>query len=133
MDITQSGFIVEFDAYWWVDPEAVSFESLLFGSGQRFTFKYPEEDYVQKARLEEISSYIHGFEQALVDEGDIAEWIDVESYARWLLCHDILGTVDPAGSNLYMYKTTFDPTNPTSTKMKMGPIWDFDALSLIHI
>lgn len=127
VDITQSGFIVEFDAYWWIDPEAVSFESLLFGGGQRFTFKYPEEGYVQKARLEEISSYIHGFEQALADEGDIAEWIDVESYARWLLCHDILGTVDPAGSNLFMYKTTFDPANPTSTKMKMGPIWDFDA------
>ena len=127
VDITQSGFIVEFDAYWWVDPEAVTFESLLFGSGQRFTFKYPEEDYVQKARLDEISSYIHGFEQALADEGDIAEWIDVESYARWLLCHDILGTVDPAGSNLFMYKTTLDPANPQSTKMKMGPIWDFDA------
>lgn len=127
VNITQSGFIVEFDAYWWVDPEAVSFESLVFGGGQRFTFKYPDIDYVQEARLEEISSYVHGFEQALVDSADIAEWIDIESYARWLLCHDILGTVDPAGSNLFMYKPTLDPANPQSTKMKMGPIWDFDA------
>ena len=82
---------------------------------------------MQEARLEEISSYVHGFEQALVDSADIAEWIDIESYARWLLCHDILGTVDPAGSNLFMYKPTLDPANPQSTKMKMGPIWDFDA------
>ena len=34
---------------------------------------------------------------------------------------------DSAGSNMFIYKYDYDPEDPQSTPLKMGPAWDYDA------
>jgi hypothetical protein len=50
------------------------------------------------------------------------EYIDVESFANWMLAHDILGDIDAAGSNIFL--TKYDDSS--TSKIMMGPLWDFD-------
>ena len=50
--------------------------------------------------------------------------VDVESFARWMLAHDILGNKDGAGSNMYI--TKYDDSD--TTLLRMGCLWDFDVI-----
>ena len=68
------------------------------------------------------------FEKVLFSGGDVGEYIDLRSFARWLLVQDITYNDDVAGSNMYLYKDDYDESVPMSTKLKMGPLWDFDAM-----
>ena len=61
--------------------------------------------------------------EASVGDGTYASLIDCRSFASWLLGHDILGTYDSGGANMYF--TKYDNT-PQSLIM-MGNLWDFDS------
>lgn len=81
--------------------------------------------------LENIKQYMLEFEELLVSKGNVGSMIDMGSFASWLLAYDILGTGDSGGTNCYLYK--YDFTSPTakttnSSLLKMGPLWDFDAV-----
>ena len=86
-----------------------------------YTFKYPDED-VAEEKINYIKNFIDIFEIS-IDEGLYDNYIDVNSWARWLIAHDILGTWDACGSNMYI--TKYDNTN--YTKLMMGNLWDFDS------
>ena len=49
--------------------------------------------------------------------------IDVRSFARWILMHDILGTYDAAGANIYIARQNRD----ASSLMRMPAGWDMDS------
>ena len=67
------------------------------------------------------------FEEALYSGGDIGAYIDLTSFARWILIHDLLGTDDAAGSNRFLYKNDLEAGDPLSSKLMMGTLWDFDS------
>lgn len=120
LNVSDDGYIFECDSYFW--NEDVYF-NLQLCSQMNYTFKYPDEDDV----TEEQISYIQQYTDSLVDtviwgNGPYDNYIDVDSWARWLLSHDILGTDIAAGSNIYI--TKYD--NTSSSKLKMGNLWDFD-------
>lgn len=125
-DIEKSGYLVENDAYWWNTDETV-FHSERLTPAMGYTFKYPAEEDLTTARVDNIRNYINAFEERLYEDGDIAEYIDLASFAGWTLGQDILGTFDGCGSNMFLYKKDYVPAHPTSTKLKLGPLWDFDS------
>lgn len=47
--------------------------------------------------------------------------IDIESFSNWILCHDLLGTGDSGGTNMFMLRQNRD----FSTKFIMPCLWDF--------
>ena len=131
VDVSEDGYIIERDAYWW--NESVRFTTLNYG--QKFTFKYPDDDDVTEEQLSFIDGYMNTLESHIGD-GSYDDYIDVESFARWLLIHDFLGSWDAAGSNIFLSK--YDTTE--KTKLRMLTNWDFDsnfmqegAWSLQHI
>ena len=89
---------------------------------QKFTFKYPDDDDVSEEQLSYIEEYMNMLEQHMGD-GSYDDYIDVKSFARWLLVHDFLGSWDAAGSNIFMSK--YDTTE--KTKLRMLTNWDFDS------
>ena len=125
MDIKKSGFLVESDAYWW--NEDVYFKTEHQPSLLGYTFKYPDSDDVDEQTIAIIQGYLNTFENALYTGGDVAEYIDLSMFAKWILAHDILNSGDEVGTNMYVYKDDYDEENPTSTKLKMGSLWDFDS------
>ena len=123
----KSGFVIENDAYWW-KPNEVFFKTGKQHQCMGFTFKYPDSDDITDEQLSSVSSYMNTVEEAIFkNDGSAADYIDYESFARWILVHDILGSSDAAGSNMFLYKEVFDENNPVSSKLKMATLWDFDT------
>ena len=119
--IDNDGYIVENDTYWW--NEDIFFSTNIINWVTRYTFKYPSESNLSEKRINYINNYINDFETALLEEDDsYLGYIDVSSFVSWLMTHDILGTDDFAGSNMYITKK-----NSKNSKLKMGPCWDFDT------
>lgn len=130
--ISKEGYLIENDPYYW--NEDVYFDTDYKGMFEfkNWTFKYPKTEDLSQERVDNIQSFVNDFEKCLFT-GDTrySEYIDIDSWAGWLLTHDMLGMSDSVGSNQYLYKYDFDMDNPTSTKLKMGPSWDFDSLYAI--
>jgi len=120
--IKETGFIIEKDAYWWNEDKY--FDTGVYTSNMKYTFKYPDLEDLTTNQYLYIQLFAKNAEQAVKDNGDYSKYIDTESFARWLLFHDIWATLDCAGSNIYMEKK--DMT--ANTKIQMLSPWDFDSL-----
>ncbi len=114
----ETGYIIENDPYYWN-------EDLYFNSSfdYNYTFKYPESEDVSEEQLEYIQNAMDITEASLYD-GTYPEYIDVNSFANWVLTHDLLGTKDAAGSNMFLSKYDSTP----NSKIKMETPWDFDTI-----
>lgn len=120
LNVSTTGYIFELDAYYW--KEDVYFESR-FDERINYTFKYPENDDLTDEKISYIQSVVNDAEKSLID-GTYDNYIDVESFASWMLGQDILGNSDYAGSN--MFYTKYDNTD--KTKIKTACLWDFDDI-----
>lgn len=120
LNVKKTGYIFELDAYWWNEDKY--FESTL-SSQMNYTYKYPDSDDVTDEQNEYIQNVIATVEASL-DDGTYPNYIDVSSFAAWMLGHDLLGNIDGAGSNMYF--TKYDNTD--DTKILMGNLWDFDNI-----
>lgn len=125
VDIKKSGYLIENGAYWW--NEDLYFKTDHQNSVMGWTYKYPDAEDVDDAINGNIQAYVNDFEDALYSGKDVDEYIDLASFAKWILVHDILNSDDAAGTNMYMYKHDYDESNPVATKLMMGPLWDFDS------
>lgn len=92
------------------------------------TFKYPDEDDLTESYLSGCTAHFNKAEQAMNDTAQIETYIDFTSFARWLLIHDILGSGDIQGSNMYMYIKNFDPEGNSCSTLHMATPWDFDCI-----
>ena len=125
VNVDKDGYVFECDAYWW--NEELSFATpLTQNTPMHFTFKYPDADKLTKDSKELIylQEYLTEFEKALMKNDDsYLDYIDLDSFVKWLLVADILCINDGGGCNLFLYKK--DSTD--SSKIAMGPNWDFDS------
>ena len=115
----ETGYIVEYDPYWWN-------EDVYFSTSRhekKYTFKYPEPEDVTTEQMDYIRDVLNQLEDAIW-KGDYPSLMDVESMATWLMAHDLLGTTDAYGSNIFI--TKYDDT--ADSKLMMGPLWDFDSI-----
>ena len=128
--ISEQGYLFESDAYWWKEGE-IHFRTGSVIDQMSYTITYPDVESKDDVRLLAIRDYLQEFEDLLYagDEG-YRDYIDEESFARWLIVRDVMGEGDAAGANTYYYKYDFDPQDPTSTPLKMGPVWDFDNMAM---
>ena len=113
-----TGFIFEKDAYWWNEDVYVTSNS---APSYNYTFKYPDDEDITEEQLTYMQGLVNVLEASLV-ANNYPEVIDVTSFAKWCLVHDITGTKDGGGANRYYSK--YD-TLPES-KIMMPLVWDFD-------
>ena len=120
-----TGYIIERDAYWWNEQMEgnPTFKTTILNRGltKGYSFKHPDEDDITETQIEYIEDYMNKVETSLLD-GTYNELIDNKTFARWLLVHDMLGTKDYGGSNMYITKYSND-----DSKIKMSTPWDFDS------
>ena len=125
VNIEDTGYIIENDAYWW-KPGEVYFKTDKQTQFVGWTFKEPDTDDFKEDTMSNIKEVISTFENALYAEEDISEMYDADSFAAWLLAHDIMDTRDGLGSNMFVVKKNYNPEDIFETKLEMGPLWDFD-------
>lgn len=130
IDVKKKGFIIERDVYWYT-------EDLYFDTPQekdyyqpviKYTFKHPDPDDAI-AYGDENYNYIKNYVNEAfdsLDDGSYESYLDLNTFASWVLVHDILGTHDGAGSNMYMSKY-----DQGTSKLKMETPWDFDSIMRI--
>lgn len=121
INISKQGYLFEYDAYWWNNHKYIMSSFPI--PWMHYTIKYPDEDKISVDRWSYLEKYIKKAEESL-DDGTYPYYIDVNSFALWLLAHDILGTWDAGGSNFFISK--YD--NNESTRLTMQTLWDFDSI-----
>lgn len=126
VNIEDSGYIVENDPYWW-KPDEVYFKSKHIPSQMGWTFKEPDTDDFNEMTMINIQWAIAVFENAIFTGDDVNKYIEMDTFAAWLLVHDIVATPDSGGANMFIVKDDFDVDDPFSSKLKMGPLWDLDV------
>ena len=121
----KTGFVIENDAYWWKEGEVYfRTEHQTANTSMGYTFKYPDGDDITEEQLADIKNYMEKVETAVYSNAGASDLIDYNSFAHWVLAHDILGTSDAAGSNMFLYKENGTTEN---SKLKMATLWDFDS------
>lgn len=128
IDVYDSGFIVENDAYWWNEGDDY-FKTDLQDSHLGYTYKYPDADDMTDSIRSAMQTYVNAAEKALwSDATDVSEYFDYKSFAASVLSYDLLGNVDVGGTNMYYVKKDLLPDAPTSTALEAGPLWDFGGI-----
>lgn len=121
----KTGFVIENDAYWWKEGETYfRTEHQKANTYMGYTFKYPDGDDITEEQLADIKNYMEKVETAVYSNAGASDLIDYNSFAHWILAHDILGSYDAAGSNMFLYKENGTTEN---SKLKMATLWDFDS------
>lgn len=126
VNISDSGYIVENDPYFWI-PDEVYFKSNHQAPNMGWTFKYPDTDDFDETSIGDIQWTVNAAEKVLYGNGDLEQYIDFDSFAAWLLAHDIMRSSDGTGGNMYVVKDDFNALSPFSSRLGMGPLWDFDG------
>lgn len=122
INVKKTGFVVEHDAYWWNEDGYIpSYRN----PDLNYTFKYPDWEDMDEATINSVAKIMGDFEDSL-DDDSYTDHIDCESFARWILGHDILGSWDSLGSN--MYYSRYD--DKKSTLLRRPLMWDFDGSEL---
>ena len=119
LNVAETGYIFENDAYWWNEDKYIP-SSL--SSSVQYTYKYPDSDKVSEEQHTYIKNLVSQLENSFKN-GTYTDYIDVSSFANWILCHDLLGCKDGAGSNMFL--TKYD--NTAETRVMMANLWDFDS------
>jgi len=119
VNIDKTGFLIEHDTFWW--NEEVYFRTNYQTNTYAYTYKYPDSDDVTEDIQNSMITYMNEIEKAIYEDGDITNYIDIESFAKWLIVHDILGTDDAAGCNKYLYRKN------DISQLQIGPTWDYDS------
>ena len=125
VNVDVDGYVFECDAYWWNEDLSLS-TPLTENTPMHFTFKYPDPDSMTEDsyQYKYLKDYLTRFEEALMkDDDSYLDYIDLDSFVKWLLVSDYLCIEDGGGCNLFLYKK--DSTD--SSKIHMGPNWDFDS------
>ena len=116
INVNKTGFIFEYDPYWWNEAFYIPSNTYRFN----YTLKYPEDDEIQPVQTEYLTRIIDSMEVQMQGDSSATNWLQLPSFARWLMVHDILGDRDAAGSNIYFVK--YDTLD---SPVQMGPAWDF--------
>lgn len=114
-----TGFIIEHDFFWWNEDKYFKTDRMTDTFG--YTYKEPDSDDVTEEINADMANYMNEVENAIYNHKDISNYIDITSFAKWALLHDILATQDSWGSNRFL--TRYDNTS----LIQMGPAWDYDT------
>jgi len=124
--LTDTGFLIENDGYWWKEDE-VYFKSEHMYYNMEYTVKFPGYQNLTDTDLRRMKQYMDRVEDSIYLNGNYADYIDEDSFAAWILAHDVIGTEDGGGSNMFLYKNELSGDS-VRTKLMMGPVWDLDSI-----
>ena len=121
INVADDGFIVEKDPYWWTEDG--EYIPSVLSPRYAYTLKYPDFEDLDEDGKEYIKTTLDPLLEKLEQSG-YDEHIDLDSWIDFVLLHDLMGTNDAGGCNLYFIKYDRD------SKIGLGPAWDFDSAGL---
>ena len=119
-----TGYLIELDER--ACQEGIENYDYFVSHGNQYAIKDPETDDVLFSA--EHMNFIHNYvdtclnKLCLDDYDEIDQLIDVESFAKCYLIHEVFSCEDVGFSSFYLYKKA-------GGKLYAGPVWDFDISS----
>ena len=107
VSLQEGGFIIENDAYWWKENDY--FMTSFIRKPLAYTYKDPESKSLSQTDKDYIQNCVNLMELSILKD-NYQDYIDITSFAKWLLAHDILGTYDSGGSNIFLSKYNHSDT-----------------------
>ena len=123
LDNIDTGYLLEMDAH--VVDEGVEDIDYFSIDGKMYALKDPErEEAFTDEHFNFIKNYVANCYNALSsnDYAVVQNYIDVLSFAKCYLVHEMFNNIDVGFSSFYIYKKAGD-------KLFAGPLWDFDISS----
>lgn len=117
----KTGYIFEYDAYWWNEDYYI--ETEFINPAMKYTLKYPDTKNITEDQKTYIEQWLKDMQLAVLD-GQSEDYLCLDTCARWILAHDLLGISDGAGSNLFFAKSD----NTSQSKAYPVTLWDFDCV-----
>lgn len=118
-----TGYLIEMDAR--APEEGVENLDYFVVDGISYAVKGPEtddEDFSSQ-HMNFIKNYVtQSFNSLSADYETVSSNIDVESFAKCYIVHELLNCIDVGLTSFYMYKVK-------DGKLFAGPVWDFDISS----
>lgn len=121
-DVADDGFILEYDPYFW--NETHTFRTPRCIAPCAWTYKYPDGDDITTEQETAFRIFLMLCEDEVWSGRGGEQYLDLTSFARWLLIHDILNTHDAGGSNIFVCRHDMGAT----TRIAMATPWDFDTI-----
>jgi len=125
VQVGADGFLLEIDSK--ATEDDVTFPTAHLRPEAVINIKEPEEIAVGDENYEYIKGYVTAFEEALFsddftdEEKGYRKYIDEDSFVEWYLVNEIAKNCDgKLWTSCYMNLRRGE-------KLKMGPLWDFDA------
>ena len=84
------------------------------------TFKDPDGSELTDKQRQEVFDLFNAADNAIINGGDIGEFIDIDSFVDWVIIQELTNNSDSA------FRRSCYFTVDVGGKIKMGPIWDFD-------
>ena len=87
----------------------------------RLIHVYPKGNQISAAQKAWIRNYMSAFESSLKapDRGEYVEYIHTDTFIDHFIINELFRNIDGFRNSTYMYKDR-------NTKLKIGPIWDFN-------
>ncbi len=127
--VGEDGVIYENDVYFW-NSDNIYFRLNSQMIQMAYTFKYPKMDSSKDERLIEVHEYMQEFVDLLEDNDEKAwEYADLDNFTSYMIAKDLIVDCDAVGSNIYYYVEDF--YSDDKSKLKIGPLWDFEWLGKI--
>lgn len=123
-DSVDTGYLLEMD--YRAVSEGVENHDWFFFGGQFYAIKTPdiEDERFDESYVNYIFGYLNSCYDAMQtkDLNEIEKYIDVNSFARSYIVHEMMNSLDVGGTSFYIFKDK-------GGLLKSGPIWDFDVSS----
>ena len=112
-NVAENGYIIECDPYWWNEDkgEFSSFHTSHLPYSMAYTFKYPDAEDITADQWTYIRNVVLDFEDKLYNKKPVDDVFDIPSLAAWFLAHDINGSWDGCGSNIFITKYDNTPNS----------------------
>ena len=93
-----------------------------------YTVKYPKIENIYDSRVTQYSDYMQFISDIVLSKDQqVKDFIDIDSFSKWVMVRDVLHQGDAAGSNIYYYCKEFNSNDYRRNNLKMGPLWDYDS------
>ena len=119
-----NGFIIENDVCWW-NENGMYFHTNHQMPHMGYTYKYMPGDGEDSIVVDKVRNYMNQVEDAIFGKKELSSYIDLYTFTRWIIGHDLLATGDALGSNTFLYCENMNGDS-VHNKLKMGPLWDLD-------
>ena len=117
--VVDTGYLLEYDFHIEDEVENIDYFNIDASSSVYFIKSPDRSDGLTDEQFAYIKNYLISVDTAIKNRSGYNELIDIDTFVDFFWMQELFKNIDCNQGSIYMYKEA-------GSKLKMGPIWDFD-------